>query len=109
MKYKKFNPDYVEFAEVDDMWVRAYTIPKSQSVISQHVHTHDHITLLSHGAVECWRDGERQGEYHAPAVIRIPAGSKHAFRSLTDDVVLCCLHNLRGTGVTSPELLTEEI
>jgi len=24
--------------------------------------------------------------------------------ALTDDVVLCCLHNLRGTGLESPEI-----
>lgn len=102
--YKRVQPDYVEFAEVDDMWVRAYTVPKAKSVISQHIHTHDHVTLVSSGAVEAWQDGELMGTYAAPAVITIPAGKKHAFVALTDDVTLCCLHNLRGTGLKSPEI-----
>jgi quercetin dioxygenase-like cupin family protein len=103
-KYKKIDPDYVELAEVDGIWVRSYTIPKAKSVLSQHVHTHPHITLISHGAVEAWQDGETMGRFDAPAVITIPAGKKHAFMALTDNVVLCCLHNLRGTGLESPEI-----
>jgi len=106
-KYKKIDPDYVEFAEADDIWVRAYSIPKAKTVISQHVHTHDHLTLVSRGTVEAWQDGEWFGEFSAPSIIKIPAGKKHAFRALTDDVALCCLHNLRGTGLESPE--TKEV
>jgi quercetin dioxygenase-like cupin family protein len=103
-KYKIIDPDYVEFVEVDNIWVRAYSIAKAKTVISQHVHTHDHITLVSSGAVEAWQDGETMGRFDAPAVITIPAGKKHAFMALTDNVVLCCLHNLRGTGLESPEI-----
>jgi quercetin dioxygenase-like cupin family protein len=103
-KYKKIELDYVEFVEVDDIWVRAYTIPKSKTVLSQHVHTHPHVTLISHGSVEAWQDGESMGRFDAPAVITIPAGKKHAFMALTDNVALCCLHNLRGTGLESPEI-----
>ena len=103
-KYKKIDLDYVEFVEVDDIWVRAYTISKSKTVLSQHVHTHPHVTLISHGAVEAWQDGESMGRFDAPAVITIPAGKKHAFMALTDNVTLCCLHNLRGTGLESPEI-----
>ena len=103
--YKKIEPEYVEFAEVDDIWVRAYSINKAKSVISQHTHTHDHMTLVSRGTVEAWQDGEVLGTFQAPVIIKIPAGKKHAFTALTDDVVLCCLHNLRGTGLESPEII----
>ena len=102
--YKPVKLEYVEFAEADDIWVRAYSIPKAKTVISQHVHTHDHITLVSRGTVEAWQDGEWFGEFSAPSMIKISAGKKHAFRALTDDVALCCLHNLRGTGLKSPEI-----
>jgi hypothetical protein len=107
-KYTKAKLDYVEFAEVDDIWVRAYNIEKEQNVIGQHAHTHDHITLVSSGTVEAWQDGKVLGQYKAPSIIKIPAGSKHAFVALTDGVVLCCLHNLRGTGLESPEIMSEE-
>ena len=100
--------DYIEFAEVDDIWVRAYTLPKARTIASQHVHEHDHITLVARGQVDLWQDGKQVGQYTAPAMVKIPAGSKHAFMALTDDVVLCCLHNLRGTGTDIPETLTHE-
>lgn len=105
--YMRVALDYVEFAEVDDIWVRAYTLAKAKTIISQHVHAHDHITLVSQGSVEAWQDGDLMGTFKAPAIIKIPAGKKHAFTALTDNVVLCCLHNLRGTGLESPELINE--
>jgi hypothetical protein len=43
------NPDYIEFAEADDIWVRAYTIEDKYSVAVQHVHEHDHVTLVARG------------------------------------------------------------
>jgi hypothetical protein len=52
-----------------------------------------------------WQDGEDVGLFVAPAVITILAGKKHMFTALTNDVVLCCLHNLRGTGLESPEIM----
>jgi hypothetical protein len=104
-KYVETQLEYVEFAEADDIWVRAYSVPKAKTVIAQHVHTHDHITLVSRGTVQAWQDGEFLGEFSAPSMIKILAGRKHAFRAVTDDVALCCLHNLRGTGLESPEIL----
>jgi len=103
-RYTKIEPQYIEFAEVDDIWVRAYNVAKAKSVISQHVHAHDHITLVSRGTIEAYQDGEFMGRFVAPALITILAGKKHAFLAITDDVTLCCLHNLRGTGLQSPEI-----
>lgn len=101
------EPEYVEFAEVDGMWVRAYTLEKRHHVAAQHAHEHDHITLLASGSVAFWRNGEQISQHNAPAVITVPAGSKHAFVALSDNVVLCCLHNLRGTGETAPKAIYE--
>lgn len=101
------NPEYIEFAEVDGMWVRAYTLEKAYQVAAQHVHEHDHITLLASGSVTLWQDGLEHESYKAPALITISAGKKHAFVAATDNVVLCCLHNLRGTGETEPQILDE--
>lgn len=102
--YKQVELDYVEFAEADDIWVRAYSVDKATKTIVQHVHEHDHMTLVSRGTVEAWQEGEVMGVFKAPAIIKISAGKKHAFTAMTDDVVLCCLHNLRGTGLESPKI-----
>jgi quercetin dioxygenase-like cupin family protein len=101
------NPDYIEFAEADDIWVRAYTLDKAHSVAVQHVHEHDHITLVARGSVAYWEDGVEVSRHNAPALLTVLANKKHAFVSLTDDVVLCCLHNLRGTGLETPKVLDE--
>jgi quercetin dioxygenase-like cupin family protein len=101
---KQIELNYVEFAEVDDIWVRAYSVAKTNTVLSQHVHAHDHITLVSSGSIEAWQDGKSIGVFEAPSVVKIPAGKKHAFLALTDNVILCCLHNLRGTGLEQPEI-----
>ena len=105
--YTKVKADYVEFSEVDDIWIRSYSLPKARSVFAQHVHAHDHITLVSRGTIQAWQDGEDMGEFSAPSVISILAGRQHSFMALTDDVNLCCLHNLRGTGLDFPELIKE--
>lgn len=99
------DDNYIEFAEADDIWVRAYTLDKVNSVAVQHVHEHDHVTLVARGSVVLWQEGEEKDKYVAPALLTIPAGKKHAFVAVTDDVVLCCLHNLRGTGESSPKVL----
>jgi len=104
-KYVIVEHPYLEFAEVDDIWVRAYNLEKQGSIAAQHAHTHDHITLVSRGTVQSWQDGESMGVFIAPAIIKIKAGTQHYFTALTDDVVLCCLHNLRGTGLESPEIM----
>jgi hypothetical protein len=101
------NPDYIEFAEADDIWVRAYTLDNKNSVAVQHEHEHDHVTLVARGEVSYWEDGAEVSRHVAPALLTVQAGKKHAFISLTDDVVLCCLHNLRGTGLKTPKILNE--
>ena len=102
--YKQIDPEYVQFDEVDDMWIRSYVVKKAHSILPQHSHEHDHATIVSRGTVEVWHGGEFVGQYTAPAVITVPAKKLHYFKTLTDDVVLCCLHNLRGTGLESPEI-----
>jgi quercetin dioxygenase-like cupin family protein len=101
---KQIDLNYVEFAEADDIWIRAYSVTKANTVLSQHVHAHDHITLVSSGSVEAWQDGKSIGVFEAPSIVKIPAGKKHAFLALTDNVMLCCLHNLRGTDLAQPEI-----
>lgn len=98
---------YMEFAEVDGMWVRAYTLEKRHQVAAQHVHDHDHITLLASGSVAFWRNGEQVSQHDAPAILTVPAGSKHAFVALSDNVVLCCLHNLRGASSPASSIMNE--
>ena len=45
------------------------------------------------GSVRAYRADELLGDYHAPAVVQIPAGVFHSFLTLTPDCALACIHN----------------
>jgi hypothetical protein len=94
---ERIEPTYIEFADADDMWIRFYEIPKGNAA-PQHSHEHDHLTLLCRGVVVVYKDNELVGNFAAPSMITIHAGSKHMFIAVTDDVLLACVHNLRGRG-----------
>ena len=87
---------FIEFVDADDIWVRFYTIPKAGYAVPQHAHEHDHISLLCAGSVDAYQDGRFIGRFDAPKSILIQANTKHRFETLTDNVVLACVHNMRG-------------
>ena len=56
----------------------------------QHVHKHDHLSILASGSVEMAVDGVKS-IIHAPACLTIAAGKHHGIKSITD-VVWYCVH-----------------
>jgi len=104
----KIQPNFIEFADADGIWVRFYDLPKIGLAAPQHSHAHDHVTLLCRGSVRAYKDNSILGTYHAPSMLTIPAGTKHLFVSLTDDVLLACVHNMKGREeLIEPEILEE--
>lgn len=89
---------YGEEFSADGVFVKQMVIPKAGTIVPQHSHTYDHLSVLAVGTVEVWRDGVRVGEYTAPAGIVIPAHTKHLFVSLTDGAQIMCVHNTARTG-----------
>jgi quercetin dioxygenase-like cupin family protein len=81
-------------AEGHDLYIKQIVIPKAQTAIPQHSHKLSHCTLLTSGAVALCRDGIYIGDYEAPHMFEIPAGTKHLFVSLKNDTVLYCVHGL---------------
>ena len=59
-------------------------------VLVQHVHKHDHLSILASGSVEMAVDGVKS-IIHAPACLTIAAGKHHGIKSITD-VVWYCVH-----------------
>ena len=71
-------------------------------ILSQHVHQHDHLSLLVCGTVRLSIDGEVQtmtAEQSRPVCLTIKAGKEHKVESITD-VVWFCIH---ATDETDPE------
>lgn len=93
-------PIETQIFEADGLYIKQIAVPKKGTILGQHAHQLSHISLLASGSVRLRRghwtaavveDGE---EYHAPTGIPIPAGELHSFETLTDGVVLYCVHSL---------------
>ena len=71
-------------------------------ILSQHIHSHDHLSILAYGSVVLQVDGVNQiltAEPMKPICLCIKAGKKHKVESLTE-VVWFCIH---ATEETDPE------
>jgi hypothetical protein len=90
------QPYGIEVYTVDGLFLKQMAVPKAFSLIPQHAHAHDHLSMLAKGSVQVFRDGACDGEYVAPVGIEIKAGIKHAFLTLEDDTIIYCCHNLHG-------------
>ena len=58
------------------------------TVLVQHRHTYEHLSVLASGSVEVDVDGERT-RHDGPACITIAAGKHHGVKALTDAVWFC--------------------
>lgn len=84
---------------VDGVGVKEMRIPKFGTWVPQHSHEYDHISYLAKGRIVISREGESGcSEASAPRAIKIPAGVKHSFMSLEDDVLILCIHNVSRNG-----------
>jgi hypothetical protein len=84
---------------VDNVFVKLHHFLRVGDTHEGHVHTFDHITLLSSGAVKMVHDNGEE-EYKAPYLIVTPKGIKHQFTALEENTVFCCIHAIRdGNGV----------
>jgi quercetin dioxygenase-like cupin family protein len=68
------------------------------TTLAQHVHKHDHLSILASGHVLVTVDGRSQ-HFKGPACLTIAAGKSHAVSALSD-VVWYCIH---ATEETDPE------
>lgn len=88
--------DSAEFRTEDNLYLKEMSLPITGTVVAQHAHKYGHTTLLARGKLRAWRDGKLLGDFTAPAQIFIPAGTKHAFRSLESDTLAYCIHRLEN-------------
>lgn len=94
----KEQPYGVEIRSTDDIFVKQMVIPKSGTIVPQHSHAYDHLSMLAVGSVRVWEDGEDKGVVKAPAGITIKSGVKHTFMSLEDNTIIYCIHNIARSG-----------
>lgn len=89
-----YPPLETTICEAHDLYIKQIVVPKAATIIPQHSHALSHVTLLTSGSVNLWRDEHGPEYFKAPAPIHIPAGVKHLFQTLEDDTTLYCVHAL---------------
>lgn len=96
---------------VDNVFVKLHNFENVGDTHNGHVHTFDHITLLSSGSVKMVHD-KGEAEYKAPHLIVTPKGIRHQFTALEPNTVFCCIHAIREKddldAVASPNITTEK-
>jgi quercetin dioxygenase-like cupin family protein len=90
-------PEGIEF-RANNVFVKQMFIAKRDTLIPQHAHVYDHLSMLATGSVRVWKDGVLDRDYDAPAGIFIAAGIKHTFQSLEDRTIIYCVHAVAGDG-----------
>ena len=107
MKRAEHQPETISVTIYAGIYYKQYRVPDAGTLIPQHSHRFDHLTTLLQGSVRVYRADELLGDYHAPAVVQIPAGVFHSFLTLAPDVALACIHNadhLDGDGPAVAQL-----
>lgn len=91
------QPISTDIYMADGVFAKTMVIQKADTLVPQHSHTFPHMSVLVRGSVRVWKDGCEIGDYVAPDGIFIPAKSKHTFRSLEDNTIILCVHDI-GTA-----------
>jgi len=95
---------------VDNVFVKLMCLNNVGDKVTGHVHTFDHITLLSTGRVIMRARGVEK-EHVAPKILVTPKGISHEFEALEDNTVLSCIHAIRdgdGEDDVAPQDITKE-
>ena len=92
---------------VDNVFVKLHYFINAGEIHEGHVHTFDHITILSSGKVLMKHDNGEQ-EFTAPHLIVTPKGIKHQFTTLEPNTVFCCVHAIRA-GSNVDDVASQDI
>jgi hypothetical protein len=76
------------------VFTKVWIIPDAGTLVPSHSHAYPHQSFLFAGSIHVWQDDEDMGEFHAPAVIKIPERTKHRFLSLVPMVGIACIHSV---------------
>jgi quercetin dioxygenase-like cupin family protein len=89
------------------IFCKVWSVLDADTLMPQHAHEHPHISAILSGTVRVWQDDQDLGKFHAPAFIKIPALVKHKFLTLTDNVMIACIHNADHADPDGEPLISE--
>jgi hypothetical protein len=74
-------------------WIKLHETGHS---VVQHVHPHDHATIVTRGSVSVFVDGKALGAYQEGEAIMIEANKRHMIVALEPGATFWCIHFLPG-------------
>lgn len=108
MKRAEHQPQTVDVSIYAGIYMKTYVVPDRGTVLPQHSHRHDHISYVVSGVVRLWAGEHLLGDYAGPRAIKIGAGVKHRFLTLTDMVRIACIHNADHAEADGEPPIAEE-
>ena len=85
-------------SEADGVTVVTMVVPLAQTIVPQHAHAYDHLTLVGYGALDAWAGQNFLGRFRAGQTLCIKAHIKHSFLTLVDGTTAYCIHRTDRTG-----------
>ena len=92
------QPYGVEIKMADGIFVKQMVLSRAGTVVPQHAHEYEHLSMLAVGTIRLFKDGVAAGEFSAPCGITIAARVKHTMVALSNRVVIYCIHNIERSG-----------
>ena len=74
------------------IFCKTWSVADAGTILPQHSHEFPHLSLIVRGSVRVQCGDDDMGEFHAPATIKIAAHAFHTFLTLTDGVMIACIH-----------------
>jgi hypothetical protein len=93
-----------ELGYFGNIWVRQNLLERTGDTAGGHAHYHDHVTLLTSGAVEVTVEGHDPKVFHAPTFIVIRKEHRHKIVALEDNTNYYCVFALRDVDGNVTEI-----
>jgi quercetin dioxygenase-like cupin family protein len=108
MKRALNQPEVISWTIYAGIAAKTWSVMDAETLLPQHSHQFPHISYIVKGGVRVWQDEECLGDFYAPHALKIPAHAKHSFLTLSDDVVILCIHNADHLDAADEPLIAED-
>jgi len=91
-----------------NIWWRSHELVKIGDVHAGHRHNHDHVTMVTRGAVRCEAAGHAPKEFRAGSVIVIAKDQWHRMTALEDGTQYFCVFAMRDVAGNLTDVYCDE-
>ena len=108
MKRAVNQPETLDLGIYAGVFIKTWTVRDRGTLLPQHSHEFPHISYIVSGAVRIWREDEQPRDFVGPCPVKVPALAKHKFLTLSDNVVILCIHNADHADPDGEPAIAEE-